>query len=504
MGKKNNPTIFGLPEPVWLQKISLPNWMFFVLTLIFIFRIPSLLEPYYYGDEMIYLTVGQGLKQGLVLYRDIFDHKTPFIYYLSVIAGNLFWMKFILLIWMIGTTVAFYKLVSGLFPKNNAVIQASVASFAILTTIPLLEGNIVNAELFMIGPAIFAFYLLLSRKHTPKLLVAAGVLLGISALFKIPAIFEIGVISCFWLITRAKKKSLKSILLEIFTVLAGVLIPFAIFVLWFSLRGALDDFIFSVFTINLSYITSWGQSATDSTSEFLPLITRGLLVLLGLAILYFFRNKLSKPFIFACIWLLIAIFASTLSGRPYPHYLIQTVPAISILIGMLIAFPSLEQSLTIVPLLLVIITIKYFGFWYYPTTSYYTNFIQFATGSISKTDYYRDFSVDTRRNYELAAFLKSVTNPGDPVFVWGDSPVVYALSNRLPHTRFVADYHIGDFSNLNSELELIQEKVKYIVIMPDANEDNILKNVLKENYLLIETIEGAKIYKSIHPLVLKM
>ena len=48
---------------------------------LFLIRIPSLLEPLWYGDEAIYVTIGQEINRGGLLYVDIFDHKTPGIYY---------------------------------------------------------------------------------------------------------------------------------------------------------------------------------------------------------------------------------------------------------------------------------------------------------------------------------------------------------------------------------------------------------------------------------------
>ena len=45
-----------------------------VLVGIFLLRIPSFWEPYWYGDEGIYLAIGQALQRGAVLYRDIWDN----------------------------------------------------------------------------------------------------------------------------------------------------------------------------------------------------------------------------------------------------------------------------------------------------------------------------------------------------------------------------------------------------------------------------------------------
>src|SRR5688572_917938 len=189
---------------------DMPNWLVGVLTLVLILRIPSFFEPYYYGDEMIYVTLGQGIRQGLSLYTGIFDNKPPLLYLTAAIAGNLFWFKAILAFWSLATVFVFYKFSKLLF--NFPTLKASdkerdietlskVATiiFALLITIPLLEGNTVNAELFMIGPNILAFLLLLGKNLTSKKIFFAGFLFGMSTLFKVPALFDLPVIVFFWL-----------------------------------------------------------------------------------------------------------------------------------------------------------------------------------------------------------------------------------------------------------------------------------------------------------------
>ncbi len=75
----------------FLDKIHLPNWLLGILVLILVLRIPSFFEPYYYGDEMIYLTLGEGVRQGATLYKDLHDNKPPLIYIIAAVAGSLNW-----------------------------------------------------------------------------------------------------------------------------------------------------------------------------------------------------------------------------------------------------------------------------------------------------------------------------------------------------------------------------------------------------------------------------
>ncbi len=62
--------------------------LFINLFLLVLLRIPNFFEPYWYGDEAIYLTVGNALNHGGKLYTTIIDHKTPLIYHLPEYPTN--------------------------------------------------------------------------------------------------------------------------------------------------------------------------------------------------------------------------------------------------------------------------------------------------------------------------------------------------------------------------------------------------------------------------------
>jgi hypothetical protein len=312
-----------------LNKFHVPNWVVIILAVVVILRIPSFFEPYSYGDEMIYLTLGEGIRQGVPLYLSLHDNKPPLLYILAAISNRLFWFKAILAFWNLATIIFFWKLVSTLFPKNKLLQKISTAVFAILTTIPLLEGNIANAEIFMIGPTILAFLLLFSRKNTVRNLFLSGVFFGVSALFKIPAAFELPVILAYWILTKGiKLKELKGILKSFSFIFLGFATPIVLTMIWYFFRGALPDYIKEAFLQNIGYLSTWRPASKNVPFIIrnIPLIIRGSAVLLGLGILYWKRKVLPKEFIFVVAWLLFALFGVTLSERPYPHYLLQAIP----------------------------------------------------------------------------------------------------------------------------------------------------------------------------------
>lgn len=488
----------------FLHDLHIPNWLVWLLFGVLILRIPSFFEPFSYGDEMIYLALGEGVKQGKVLYRDIHDNKPPLLYLMAALAGNVFWFRAILAFWSFATIVLFWKLASFLFKGKEKLIKTATLIFAIFTTIPLFEGQIANSEVFMIGTTIAAFYVLLRKKLTNKSLLLGGLLFSISALFKIPAAFDVPVIIFYWLIINKKgRRGFVKIVKNTTLLSVGFLIPILTTLVWYYFRGAFREYLAAAFLQNVGYLSAFRPEAT--VDPFLvrngPLLTRGLLVLTGVGVIAAFRKKLSKQFIFLSVWVLFTLFAVTLSERPYPHYLIQSVPPVSILMAMFFALKNKEQVLAIFPLTIAFFVPFYFKFWRYPVYSYYENFAKFATKQTSREEYMQTFGGHILRNYKLAETINNSTKRSDPIFVWGEnSSMVYALSRRLPPIKYVAQYHISDFSTNEEVLNnLMANPPEIIIVLPKAPILNGIVPYLRENYIQLENIEGAEVWSFISP-----
>jgi hypothetical protein len=176
-----------------------------------------LFEPYWYGDEGIYLTLGMALRKGLVFYRDIHDNKPPFLYLIAALAQTQFWFKFISLWWQAATTVAVYKLAEIIFARlprppdlvgrarndegDRGAILLVTAMFAALMTV--FEGNIANGEIFMILPVTVGMLLMISQisdirnkksdiryQKSEIRYFWIGVLFAAGFLFKVPAALD--------------------------------------------------------------------------------------------------------------------------------------------------------------------------------------------------------------------------------------------------------------------------------------------------------------------------
>jgi len=484
-----------------LHKIHLPNWVVGVLALVLILRIPSFFEPYNYGDEMIYMTLGQGIRQGIPLYTGLHDNKPPLLYLTAASAGSLFWFKAALASFNLLSIVLFFKISKVFFEKNLRLRKVATIIFALATTLPLLEGNIANAENFMMLPIFIAIYIFLTKAKNFKNLFLSGFLFGIASLYKVPAAFELPLIPLYLLITAdLNKKSFVEIIKNSVYLALGFLAPILMSFGWFFLKGNLMDYIKAVFLQNINYVSSFRPG--DIQKPFLvkngPLLIRAFVVLLGLGLVGFFRKKLSRPFIFVSIWLLLALFAITLSERPYPHYFLQAAAAISLLFGIFFADKSKEQAFSVIPLTLAFFVPVYFHFWVYPVSSYYLRFLDFAGGKINKEQYFAKFSGVTNRNYQIADFLAKSSPSSERVFIYDpDSPVIYALARRLPPIRYTVPYHINDYSSKAEVVRQIEKTPPKFIILTSGNTFRELSPLLKRKYMLIAQISDANIFSRI-------
>ncbi len=455
-----------------LKKLISRFWLPILLAAVVFFRLPSLFEPHSYGDEGVYLTVGLAIRKGLLLYRDIFDNKPPLLYLLAALSGGIiFWLRFLLLVSVLTSIYFFQKLAEKILVSSTGV-KAATLVFAFLTTIRLIEGNIANAEVFILLPVISSFYLIfqLLEKKTKNDggFLVAGLILSSSFLLKVPAVLDFAVILVFLLFFREKKKILHFSQKEIL-LLAGYLLPLLLTGLFFLSQGAFGPFFEACFKQTFGYLFSWQTGSHLFSFASLvksDLLARSILLLGGLILLFFLRQKLVFSSLFVSLWFILALFGATLSGRPYPHYLLQALPAFSLLVGLALTKKAKFKWQLIVGLLtLLTLSIIRYRFWFYPTFPYYQNFFQFFLGRKTKEEYFSFFGKEIPQLYAIAQFVNENTAPQERIFVWGNNPHLYALARRLPLGPYTTAYHIQDFHQEKLITTLVDQEIPNLIVV---------------------------------------
>ncbi len=126
---------------------------------------------------------------------------------------------------------------------------------------------------------------------------------------------------------------------------------------------------------------------------------------------------------------------------------------------------------------------------------YYQNFLSRVLGLKEISSYNSFFDPHVNQTYKIADFLRQEKE--GPIFVWGDEPLIYALSRRSPVGRFSAAYNISwQESRKKETLEKLHNTppVFIFIIKPVHFTFSGLDNLINENYEFIRQIEDVSVY----------
>lgn len=491
-------------------------------------RIPNLFEPYWYGDEGIYLTIGTALRQGRHLYADIVDHKTPLIYYFAMVPNQL-WFRILNLTWMTGSIVLFYAIARKLL-SNRYVVYAVTALFMLLTSLPALEGHIPNGELFVIGWVCLGVWLLfqsefvehlLAREKTKailrpqlqkrdlRLFFLSGLAFSGGILTKVPAVFDAGGVALGVALLMSWPLNFKKMLhqarqtVSIWVLLSiGILIPILLSIVYYFLRGTLAAYIDFGLLYNFRYAGSWSLPPMPKILQFgFSLPGKGMILIAMTVFLFLGRKHIQPKVRLVAIWTVAALFGALLSSRPYPHYLLQVIPPLVLLFGVLVEGHRqkrtlLEWGAMLTPIGLLFASLLLLQFKGYEIGKYYREFGKYLTKQSTRQEYFQSFSHLMDDTYAAAEILR--TTDEEVTFIYGNNPMLYALSHKRPIGRFIVNFHIRDFRGAFDETYalLAEQPPEFVVMMKDDDvSGNSIPAFIMENYLPYEDMEYMTVYK---------
>ena len=466
-----------------------------------ILRLPSLFEPYWNSDEGVYLAVGQAIRRGFLVYKDIYDNKPPLLHLLAAVSTEQIHFRILAGVAVLLSLVFFFKICQKILPKNG--IPVVLILYLLLTNLPLLEGNTGNAEMFFQLTSLIGVYLLVrgsTSSATAKIFL--GLSFGVGFLFKFHAVFDLFPLVVYQFFFYPEKPSINIFrrFYDILPVLVGFLIPFSISLVYYYLLGTQGFYLDAAFWGNLDYATRWGSSPISFLEKLSPSALSGRVIILVVVVLVllYFKNKISKTEALVFLWFSFSLFAVLLSGRPYPHYIYQLVPSLCLVIYFLFKSEIFSRLLSGFLLGFLFISIIKFNFYVYPVIGYYRNFYLFVTNQRSLDDYINHFNWNDSRNIEIANFIKKNTSPDDKIYLAGDQPVIYALADRRPAGSYLYQYQVFDFGKTDVLLAQFSSKPPKMVVV-FRNEERFWRGfneLLASKYVLATSIGDASLYSS--------
>ena len=400
-------------------------------------------------DEGEYAYAGQLMLQGIPPYKLAYNMKFPGTYaayaaIMSIFGQTIFAIHLGLLL-VNAVTVALIFLLGRRLMDSTAGISAAT-SYAVLSMSPSVFGLAAHATNFVMPPVLGGMLLILtlseSERHAFKRILASGLLFGIGALMKQPALLFIpfGAICLFWYDLR-RRFSLKKILLRnlIFWIAAIVPIATSCLILWHA--GVLDKFWFWTVRYAAQYgslvplnrapnIFLW--SAKQVIGPNWPLwMLAGIGAVMGL-----WDQRMRASAVFLIGFLFFSALALCQGFYFRPHYFILILPAVSLFVGA--AISKLSDLVTrwmilvgFAPLLLLAAMLSVPILWD-KKVFFDVSPIQ-ACGLIYPENPFLE-------SVRIAEYVRAHTEPDDTIAVLGSEPEIYFYARRHSATGYIYTY----------------------------------------------------------------
>ena len=323
-------------------------------------------EVYTDNDGAIYYIIGKAIMHGKVLYKDIFDHKTPYVFFANAFASlleknhlGLFILEILILFLTLLYTYKFAKIFTTEF---RSIVCAFY--FGIILNIPQITFSYSRTEEYaiafmMVALFLFSKYYFLndinphnsneianananktanatantiadySNKFSFYPMLVIGILAGLTFMTNIRAIILFVPFAIALLIKCIGEKKYNQIFKLFVAGIIGVIISIIPYIIYMILTDSVRDSYYAIFTFNFNYLNSGLNDKTDFVSAVLYFLKDQLIVYIitFISFIVLIKLKFDKHLKLSVLAsLIIAFIYITFSKRPYPYYVVIFTP----------------------------------------------------------------------------------------------------------------------------------------------------------------------------------
>jgi len=443
-------------------------------------------------DSSAFIYSAERILDGQTMYKDVVDHKGPFLYFINAIALLIFHRNFIgiwifEIISLLASSIMMYKIARFFAGKISSFFAIITA---ILFLVPLLIGGNITEEwslpFISIATYLFLAYL---KENKPFTIIRLAVLsLTFVLTFMIRANM-IAVWAGFGIVLAIKwvvEKKYKELIRNLSFILLFVLLFLLPFFLYFYFKGALSDAIYLIFKFNMFEY---------EPSSFFFTLKRSFKIMTGvyqlnvipfiIMIYMLLRNKtiMNGSVVFAYVFTALACSL----GRRYPHYFIIFAPLI--VISYAYIFDVIKESFPKAKYILLFLLFIFYN--YNPAIMQAQN--------IADNYSEKGFGPQTVPPLTMAKLKKIIiqnTKPSDKILVRGYQSAVYLYSGRICATRFPYTLNWSSLEIKNYVKDAEKALPELILQNGVANSSDLdksgfsLDNLLNNKYRLISSDIG--------------
>ena len=447
-------------------------------------------------DSSVFRTVAFYMSKGYMPYRDIFDHKGPFLYLLNYLGlrisyGHGIWV--IELISLFLTFVLFYKISRLVCGELFSCINIFVA------TTPLyiyFEGGNLTEEYAMpfISVALYIFCdYFINNKISRIRLLLCGISLGAVLMLR-PNMISVWCVFCIAVMIKSiKNNNIKELLYFIFLFILGCLVFVVPILFWIIINEAFHEFVYDYFIFNIMYVQH-GTMGTLSNrmNSFVNFMNNAAIFIPIIIIFYRTYRKRDLFHISYCIYVALTFLFISMSGMSYGHYGMILLPMLVYPYANVFLLKEtdagMDKNLLLVVVMYLLVTIA-FPAW--------LEGINNAANVFDSRNEKQDSEIN-----DLIQFVKEHTTKEDRIVVYGNHNSIYVQSQRLCASKYS---YITPIIAVDKVISLeyyseLQETNPRLIIIPeeyDINDSELsdMRQFLDQNnYYQVEAINGASVY----------
>lgn len=500
-------------------------------------------------DQGIYATVGRGVLEGLMPYRDLWDFKPPGIFLVYAVAELLFGasmasVRVLEVAGLLIIVIAFQRMAGELFGQQRiglvggalaALIHAQLEFWH--TGQPETFGGVLTVLALMVTVRLRGLTLQEPARARARARgwVVVGALFGVAFLLKPP--LGGGAVVCAAYLAGAEReasRSWKRAGLVVLVMGAASLIPILACAAWFAGRHAWDALRWTLFEFTPGYTAlGWKGAplgmflygAQESLIGFSAVVPVGIVAAFVLRPLHSSERQ--------GLFLLLGVVALHIAGiamqaKFFQYHYAATLPLLAFIAGLGLyklwrralawrAVGVTAFALAVAGLVAVRVALRHNPGTFWERSALRMRFLLTRTPSREALDatLYHVVDYDLGADRKVARIVATLAPPEASVFVWGFEPVIYWLSNRRPASRFIYDVPqrvswnrerprvelLGDLARDPPAVFVVQHGDVFRHVTGNAYDSHqalgtfpALQSLLEERYALSESVAQFDVY----------
>ncbi|MDU4624851.1 MAG: prepilin-type cleavage/methylation protein [Enterococcus gallinarum] len=445
-------------------------------------------------DSSMFLYFGKGISEGLIPYKDMFDHKGIVLFFIQYIAnivglGNIFLGIFLVeAVFLLIALIFLYK-TSYLVSRNHLICGVVILISSGLFS-ELYEGGNLSEEYALTFISISMYYFLKeiigdSLKSYHYFLL--GLMGGLVFFIRLNMI-SLWVVFCIGIAVREIiKKSFVSLFRKAFYIFLGGMSIVLLIIVFSIMTNSVEEMIFQTFTLNMQYSSTSLKERVAAFIFFFGLFSvYGLpiwfTVLFSKIVIKYREMEVEKRSVIVLILiaLILNLFTIVVSGRNYRHYGITEIPFLIVLQCIAMGFYSKKFSRKKNLIVMFVFLFSMLPI-FLPTVGERINNV-----NRKETPSYQSEQLD------IARYIKNHSNEDEQIYVHAIDANIYLQSNRFSNSKFfvLPSLNYEEFPKLKNQFtnSLQKNPPKFIVISKNSFLEEH-PNDRKLNKILIEKIK---------------